>query len=203
MADITSPANVIRYLQHKNADGSFGSPLYLGSELRFVTPTRNANLNNLEEQLIIGCDSISEEFVNDDGNTETITEFHNGTVTSNFYRIRTITYAMDNVSSNTVSIVTDESDGTTALGLSSSSGFTVSDGVLYGSNSAYSISEDGSLDFSAADFVLLEESFLSYVGEDNSEIDIAYKKTLRKLTSTGRATVKEIVYNYLKGDQNS
>jgi hypothetical protein len=55
--------NVITSIKTKaDNDVSYSEPTYLGAEQRFVGPLLNSNNNNLEEQLIIGADSITTEW---------------------------------------------------------------------------------------------------------------------------------------------
>ena len=66
-------ANVIRFLRQKTVDG-FDNITWLGAEQRFVAPARNSNLNNLEEQLILGTDTYTIEYTDgESGNTITTT----------------------------------------------------------------------------------------------------------------------------------
>ena len=87
-------AEVIRYLRRKSSSG-FESPTYLGAEQRFVSALRNSSVNNLEEQYILGTDTYSETYVDEQGNKIVETSYHiNDTMHSvtDYYKIISTTY---------------------------------------------------------------------------------------------------------------
>ena len=87
-------AEVIRYLRRKSSSG-FESPTYLGAEQRFVSALRNSSVNNLEEQYILGTDTYSETYVDEQGNKIVETSYHiNDTIHSltDYYKIISTTY---------------------------------------------------------------------------------------------------------------
>lgn len=87
-------AEVIRYLRRKSSSG-FESPTYLGAEQRFVGALRNSNVNNLEEQYILGTDTYSETYVDAQGNKIVETSYHiNDGIHSltDYYKIISTTY---------------------------------------------------------------------------------------------------------------
>ena len=87
-------AEVIRYLRRKSSSG-FESPTYLGAEQRFVSALRNSSVNNLEEQYILGTDTYSETYVDEQGNKIVETSYHiNNTMHSvtDYYKIISTTY---------------------------------------------------------------------------------------------------------------
>ena len=87
-------AEVIRYLRRKSSSG-FESPTYLGAEQRFVSALRNSNVNNLEEQYILGTDTYSETYVDEHGNKIVETSYHiNDAIHSltDYYKIISTTY---------------------------------------------------------------------------------------------------------------
>lgn len=88
-------AEVIRYLRRKSSSG-FESPTYLGAEQRFVSALRNSSVNNLEEQYILGTDTYSETYVDEQGNKIVETSYHiNDAMHSvtDYYKIISITYS--------------------------------------------------------------------------------------------------------------
>ena len=55
-----NPDQVIRYLREKDANGAFQNYItWIGAEQRYVNSMRQSNVNNLEEQLIIGTDTYT------------------------------------------------------------------------------------------------------------------------------------------------
>ena len=88
-------AEVIRYLRRKSSSG-FESPTYLGAEQRFVGALRNSSVNNLEEQYILGTDTYSEAYTDEQGNKIVETSYHiNDAMHSvtDYYKIISITYS--------------------------------------------------------------------------------------------------------------
>lgn len=207
MADISNlqSVNIIRYLQTKKSDGTFGSPSYLGSEARFITPTRNTNLNSLEEQLLLGCDTITEQWVEDNGDIKISTQYHDGDASS-YYLLESTIYKNPTKAESGISIGTDES-GTTVLNLSSDSDAEISNeakgetaetldyNVLYISNSeTYSLTNEG-LAISPPEFTILKTDILSYIKnaetKDEVIIKIAEKITSQRVTANGKIVTQE------------
>ena len=88
-------AEVIRYLRRKSSSG-FESPTYLGAEQRFVGALRNSSVNNLEEQYILGTDTYSETYVDEQGNKIVETSYHiNDAMHSvtDYYKVISTTYS--------------------------------------------------------------------------------------------------------------
>lgn len=68
--------NVIRYIKQKSSSGFNEPPVYLGAEQRFIGALRNSGVNNLEEQYILGTDTYTERYVDNDGNKIVVTSYH-------------------------------------------------------------------------------------------------------------------------------
>lgn len=70
------PDQVIRYLREKDANGAFQNYVtWIGAEQRYVNSMRQSNVNNLEEQLIIGTDTYTIFDEDDEGNQQEIKHF--------------------------------------------------------------------------------------------------------------------------------
>ena len=80
--------NVIKKIKTKNND-SFSSTMYLGAEQRFIGALRGSNnIDNLEEQYIIGVDCITwEKWSGTDHKHTIIKEFRNGEQSTDYYKI--------------------------------------------------------------------------------------------------------------------
>lgn len=90
MADKT--AEVVRYLRRKS-NGGFNEPItYLGTEERFVSPLKNSNLNNLEEQYLMGTDTHIEKYVDEEGNGIIERSFRASGNLNEYYKLNTIIY---------------------------------------------------------------------------------------------------------------
>lgn len=87
--------NVIKKLCKKSEQG-FSSPIYLGAEQRFVDALRGTNINNLEEQYIIGVDCITTEYwqTSDKGEEHVIEKIFTDGIQSNskYYKLVIIEY---------------------------------------------------------------------------------------------------------------
>lgn len=89
MADDTT--KVVKYLRRKSSDG-FSEPItYLGAEQRFVGALRNSGVNNLEEQYIIGTDTYTVTYLNDEGNEIVEKSFCVDGSNRNYYKLVTET----------------------------------------------------------------------------------------------------------------
>lgn len=63
--DYTS--EVIKYFRKKNSSG-FDPVSWIGAEQRFVGALRNSHINNLEEQFVLGTDTYTVMYDDDEGN---------------------------------------------------------------------------------------------------------------------------------------
>ena len=69
MTDLKNQAKVIKYLRQKTGnDNSFDTINWFGAEQRFVSALRNSNVNNLEEQYIIGTETYTLEYQDESEN---------------------------------------------------------------------------------------------------------------------------------------
>lgn len=99
--------NVIKQLKQKT-DSAFSSSIYLGAEQRFVGALRQSHNDNLEEQSILGVDCVTTETWS--GTTHTIIkEFHDGTQSTNYYKLVTIATIFDDSYVENNVLVLDES----------------------------------------------------------------------------------------------
>ena len=81
-------SSVIKQIKQKTGS-EFSSSIHLGAEQRFVGALRQSHNDNLEEQSILGVDCVTTETWS--GDTHTITkEFHDGTQSTNFYKLVTV-----------------------------------------------------------------------------------------------------------------
>ena len=203
--------NVIRYIKQKLNDGGFDSPLYLGSETRFVSSMRGTNLNNLEEQLLIGCDTITEEWIDDDGNTKISKKFQDSSISFGYYQLDSIIYAKENIIVNSDFFIDkDETDNSLVLYLPNNVSEqeiskelkgetieTVDYNIFYiNNNETYSIN-DNSLSVSPSNELLIRKDILYFISAESTKI-IIEKDTKQRYTAQGKKIIKEIIYNHLK-----
>lgn len=88
-------AEVIKFLRQKVNDSFENSITYLGAEQRFVGALRNSSVNNLEEQLLIGTDTVTSLTTDEDGNILMEKSFYvkkEDSSESDYYKLESITY---------------------------------------------------------------------------------------------------------------
>lgn len=68
----------------------------IGAQQRFIGALRNSSVNNLEEQLLLGCDCFTTSYQDENNHRIVIKEFHGETIDSvnfsGFYVLKTIFY---------------------------------------------------------------------------------------------------------------
>lgn len=99
---------IIKQIRQKS-DSGFSSSINIGAEQRYVGALRQSHNDNLEEQSILGVDCITTESWN--GNIcTTIKEFHDGTQTTNYYKLVTIFKDINFENNRITSFVTIKTD---------------------------------------------------------------------------------------------
>lgn len=193
--------SVIRFIRQKDNEGKFSSPLYLGSETRFVAPIRGVNLNNLEEQLLIGCDTITEEWIDEQGNTKIHIEFHNDERAFGYYKLESTIFSQENIAGSDYYTGTSE-QGVTTLFLPNSGEHRIADATWYMENdNTYSIDPNtGNINIAPPQELIIREDILYYINTEQLAQKIITKLTSRNITASGKIIKKEVVYNHLKGD---
>lgn len=71
--------NIISQIKNKVSNSGYET-FYLGPEQKYVGALKNSNVNNLEEQYLMGVDSYTETWEDEDGNTIIETSFHKNNV---------------------------------------------------------------------------------------------------------------------------
>lgn len=203
---------VIRYIKQKLDDGGFDSPLYLGSETRFVSSMRGTNLNNLEEQLLIGCDTITEEWIDEDGNTRISKKFQDSSISFGYYRLDSIIYSKENISSSDFFIEKDETNESLVLylpdditeqeissELRGETTETVNYNIFYANNiDTYAIGNN-TLSVSPSSGFLIRKDILYFISAEATSVVIE-KETTQGYTAQGKKILKEKIYNHLKSE---
>lgn len=204
---------VVRYIRKKLEDGNFDSPVYLGSEARFVSSSRGATLNNLEEQLLIGCDTVTEEWVDENGNLRITKEFQDESLASEYYKLDSIIYDYNNIT-NSDFFFREEEDGSLVLCLTENlNDQKISDtledmgetkkvnyNIFYGNNEdVYGYDED-TLAIAPSKEYIMRKDTLFFVSEEE-EANIAIQKvTVQKYTIQNRKVIKEKIFSNLQNE---
>ena len=145
-------AEVVKYFRERGQNGFSNAITYLGAEQRFVGALRNSNLNNLEEQYLIGTDSYSISYQDEDGNDIVETSYHINDAAhskTNYYKLISTEYA------NSIIYTEYKYLDEQTLGLDSSESCT----FVYG---------DGSEDYPDTDSLYVEEGEASFTFEEDS-----------------------------------
>ena len=183
--------NVIYYLMQKNNDinSSFSDCIYFGSKPQFISTIRGTSINNLEEQLLIGCDAITEEWIDENNNTHIIKKFCSDKKDSEYYILETIIYNPDEI---TVEYIIDNN-------------------ILYIDNNLFMVegnvlninSDNSDIVVLQDDMLILNEKesiskidILKFISKDKSE-KVVIKKITTKEQKENKKIIKEHIVNYL------
>ena len=190
MANTTE--NIITQISRKNTTG-FDTPFSIGSAAKHIASVRGTEVNNIEENFLLGSNTIITEEDLGNGVLHTIKEFRKETTLTDYYYIDA--YKYDNYSSykryfqgDTLYLPDDDTyyDGTGS--------------TLIGSDlNIYSLEDDifGMVNTEAPITPAIVVATLKYVGSNGTEISVAEKTTYAKETQQGRITQKSIIRNLL------
>lgn len=203
-------AEVVRYFRRKTENGYDEPVTYLGAEQRFVNALRNSGVNNLEEQFIIGTDTYTTTYVDNNGNTIIEKSFcktgSDPSATSNYYKLVTTKFAnaqanedyyFDN-SSKTLKMPNNTSQ--VIFGDGSSSYPNIN--TLYGINSSVFILDDvdDTLRIFPPSFAISQTDELYFVKNGSADLPVLTKNTGEKyITESGieKRVIKETIINNL------
>ena len=88
--------NIIKNLIQKN-DNGFSNPYYFSSFAKYITPTLNAGVDTLEQQLLFGFNTITEEWIDELGDIHTKTKFLIDETTPEYYILHSVIYVGTNI----------------------------------------------------------------------------------------------------------
>lgn len=80
-----------------NPENNFSKPYYFSSFAKYINPTLNAGVNTLEEQLLIGFNTITEEWMDENNNTHVKTKFLMDENEQEYYILYSIIYSNENI----------------------------------------------------------------------------------------------------------
>lgn len=203
MANYT--AEVVRYIRRKGSDGFSEPATYLGAEQRFVGALRNSSVNNLEEQYILGTDSYTEKYTNENGDWVTEKSYHINDAfhsITDYYKLVTTT-PKDGSTNKDFFFEENElklpSDSTEALFGTGESPY---DDIqeLYCVNETTFNEDSGILKVFPSSYTVVQEDDLYYITNNGaSSIHVSNKITSRKyMSESEREVTREIITNYLK-----
>ena len=94
-------AHTIKDLRQKN-DNAISNPYYFSSFAKYITPTLNAGVDTLEQQLLIGFNTITEEWIDEFGDIHTKTKFLIDETTPEYYILHSVIYTGNNIINDVV-----------------------------------------------------------------------------------------------------
>lgn len=196
--------NVIRYLRRKG-DFDFEPVTWIGSEQRFVGPLRNSNINNLEEQYILGTDTYTEFYEDNSGNSVIEKSFcitnDNLDNIINYYKMISVIYK-NPIFKNDISFIDGEMQMTNKYNDivfgDGSSEYPDVNSIYYLDADKYKFDQDGNLQLTSssnAEFAILREDKLYFIKE-NEQILVLTKITEGK-SEDGKTVIREKIINSL------
>ena len=191
--------NIINSLVHKigsdivNPENNFSNPYYFSSFAKYITPTLNAGVNTLEEQLLIGFNTITEEWTDEDNNIHVKTKFLKDDESSTeYYILHSIIYDSNKLNNTIFSI----NDSTLFFKDNKDQQFDLKNNSYYSlnlkNNNLYSLNETNNVIFNVTD-ILVKEDTLSFCkdGIEDNAIQIYKKQVTTQLTENGHKITKE------------
>ena len=192
--------NIVKNLMRKT-DIGFSNPYYFGSTAKYINSTLNAGVNTLEEQLLIGFNTITEEWEDENNNIHVKTKFLTNENEQEYYILKSVIYAENNIKGvnfiiDNSSLVfendkdqqfeskTDENDNTYySLNLSNSD--------------MYSLDAAGNV--TVVSDILVKEDILSLCKDGNEEnaVNIYKKQVTIQLADNGHKFTKEKIINLI------
>lgn len=187
--------DVVKYFRRKQSNG-FEAPTYLGAEQRFVGALPNSNNNNLEEQFLLGTDTYTEFYLDNEGNQVIEKSFKKDGADTDYYKLVSIIYAPSQQHNDDFYFDNDEihlKDGDPAA--------SYADGQLDFNDNSYITFNiiDGKTGISVLPntFTASRLDSLYYIDNGGNSTLVAIKTTFNKTTVDGREIVKELVEDKL------
>lgn len=199
-------ADVVRYFRQKGSTG-YEPITFLGAEQRYVNALRNSGINNLEEQYILGTDTYTEVYSDEDDNIIIEKSFHinsndESAIYSDYYKVKTTVYK-DNISDRDFYFSGNElimpDDINKVIFGNGSVDYPDLD-TLYGVDSSLFDFNDDEWDIYSAEFVAVRKDELFFITNSGTTIKPVLTKTIsKKYIKDGKKVVfKEDIENHLK-----
>lgn len=199
----TATAEVVKYLRRKSSSG-FEPITYLGTEQRFVGALRNSGINNLEEQYIIGTDTYTVKYTDDNGNQVTETSYHINDVThsmTDYYKLISTVYKTSTADENFFfegTVLTLPSDNTEVMYGDGSDNFPDTSAV-YGVNDSTFVEEKERWTIYPSSYVILQKDELHYISGNGAVDTLVLTKTTEQEVNSaaGKEITRESIVNHL------
>lgn len=201
-------AEVVKYFREKGKNGFEDIITYLGAEQRFVGALRNTNLNNLEEQYIIGTDSYSESYKDENNNDIIEISYHINDAThskTDYYKLKSIIYAASEVYTeykytDEETLTFDNNESCVITYGNGSIDYPDTDAIYIAETEGSFTYEDETVTISPNNFSTVEEHELHYITDEGATDLLVLTKTIdKKQKHDGNHWIqKESITNHLK-----
>ena len=194
-------AEVLRYIRRKGASG-FEPVTWLGSEQRFVGALRNSGINNLEEQYVLGTDTYTVTYQDNEGNdiiekSFCVTPSDTLDGVTDYYKVVSTIYNNPDPNEDY------KFDGDSLVFSNVANDVAFGDGSEDYPNlkSIYLLNDDtfsfveNTLDITPSTFTILRKDELYFIQSDSTELLVLTKVTGEKFTSDGKKVVREKIIN--------
>ena len=197
-------SEVLRYLRQKDSTGLSGPITWLGSEQRFVGGLRNSNVNNLEEQYVLGTDTYTITYKDSDGNDIIEKNFCitgldlEGAI--DYYKLVTTIYNEGSIHNEDYyfdqdvlifsNIVNDVAFGD---GIS----YPNIDSIYFLNNDTFKFENNSILNIYPTTFSVIQKDELFYIQSNGNELPVLIKTTGIRYDALGRKITREHIDNLL------
>ena len=183
-----------------NPENNFSKPYYFSSFAKYINPTLNAGVNTLEEQLLIGFNTITEEWVDENKNTHIKTKFLINENEQEYYILHSTIFENNNNNlkgSNFVitdSTLTFDNDKDQSFELKTNEDGEEYYSLSFNNTKMYAVNENGEINVTTD--ILAKEDILS-IYKDGIITDIYKKQVTVQLASNGHKFTKEKIVNLM------
>lgn len=185
---------IVTQLKKKNAT-SFDTPFRIGSSAELVLGVRGTNVNNIEENMLLGCDTITTIEELEDGVVHILREFRDEDRTEGYYYVDT--YEFKNyslykrwISGNTFYVTEDPNDNMFD---------DVNHRFIGLDNNIYSFDESTFVvnNPESSDPPVITISTLFFNNGSGTDVSVAEKRIYAQINDNGKLIQKQIIKNLL------
>ena len=187
--------NIVTQVRRKNTSG-FDAPFFIGSSAKYVTGVRGSNVNNIEENFLLGTDCITTKEELSNGTIHTIIEYRDDNTDSNYYILESYQYQSDDFIFDTHYFT---STGETFKIPNDASDNIYQNETLIGVDiNAYSFSNDDETLVAVNNIPVACEQTLKFVNDEGTLVIVARKYIYSKYYADGGKVIqKQVIQNLL------
>lgn len=198
-------SDVVRYFRKKISNG-FEGVTYLGAEQRYVNALRNSGDNNLEEQYLLGTDTYTEVYEDENENIIVEKSFHINSdeanpVYTDYYKIKTTVYK-DSIEDKEFYFNNDQlimPDDINKVIFGNGSVDYPDLNALYGVNSSIFSFRNNTFNIYPTEFATVRKDELFFVTNNGNTVTPVLTKTISKkyIQEGNKVVFKEDIENHL------